>query len=443
VANEPYGIPLDEEDDELDGEEEEDDEEEDEGPSDNGPDFDRPKRKKKDTDENESGETTTTEAGKTGELAETEEAAGTTAELGESAAAKKAAEKLIERGVIAEGSGGLIAALGGWEVIIPTIVIIISVIVFALAIALFIKGWQGAWGSKPGDLQSAPFTNQQDALNLKDVDCLNKAIALDKDGNGKLDAACVQPITSRATIIINSATSIKGKIADTEKDAAAAKKILDDLITAANKAKGVTAGMDLKTVRQIRNDITTQYNLAITNALISKYRGVSANAQKIIDYVQTQPEGTCKQTDPNRSHTNNCYYTNEDILFANFHGTLTRESLGGGTNTEAPTDNELQQTRDVITRGDLPVWLIWGDNGGNHWIMILNIDNDKNITFFEPVSGSIKSKPSTWTGDNAHSALGGTVTWTYFFGSPSFHMRGNETERGLIYPTSKMTPIKP
>ena len=68
----------------------------------------------------------------------------------------------------------------------------------------------------------------------------------------------------------------------------------------------------------------------------------------------------------------------------------------------------------MLADGYFVQWYVQGDNSGGHWIAVLDVDSQNNITYFDPASGltisheSI-SKPSQ---DNNHNGLKFYFGWS-------------------------------
>lgn len=318
--------------------------------------------------------------------------------------------------------------------IIAGLLVLLAIFVTVISLTFVICSYQGCNGKYPGDTVSDPINNKQDSLELKTIQCLAEASKNNSNGDGPLPAKCLEPIQGWSQQIIESTQSMINKLPTNPTAAEVkAKELLNKLLAAANAAHGVTTATTVKQARELRQKLADAITAANADPVILKLRGVSLNAQRIIDYVVSK--GSAATTQPTGSA---CRRTVDAVMRANFQGQSVWRSagakgLGGIVSTVEPTKGELDQVRAVLANGDLPVWQVHGDASGKHFIIILNVDSSNQITFFDPNGGVILTKPSSWPGPQGN--------YKFFFGSPFNNDLGtNSAERGYIFPSSGMKP---
>lgn len=54
---------------------------------------------------------------------------------------------------------------------------------------------------------------------------------------------------------------------------------------------------------------------------------------------------------------------------------------------QPPTEQDLITTSNLLQQGSIPIWYINGTNSGGHWIIIVDIDSNKNIHYLDPAIG--------------------------------------------------------
>lgn len=55
---------------------------------------------------------------------------------------------------------------------------------------------------------------------------------------------------------------------------------------------------------------------------------------------------------------------------------------------EPPTQSDLSTLRSHLDKDQIVFWNVKGENGGGHWIIVTNIDENNNITFLDPNGGA-------------------------------------------------------
>ncbi len=55
----------------------------------------------------------------------------------------------------------------------------------------------------------------------------------------------------------------------------------------------------------------------------------------------------------------------------------------------ATRDEQFAQTKTALGRGDYVQWHIRGENSGQHWITILAVDDQQNVTYYDPADGQV------------------------------------------------------
>ncbi len=323
---------------------------------------------------------------------------------------------------LGEATVGRLAVAGFLPEIIAGLLILLAIGVTVISIGFILCVSNGCQGKQAFDPAIDPARNKQDALSVQTIACLNKAAQIGDKGDGPLPGECEKPIKAWADQVVTEATALKGKVDSKE---TAAIKILDDLLTAANKAKGVTTAMKVKEARVIADELSRQYQLAVNNAVIAKARGFSAGAQKIVTYLAAHPD---RQTG-----SKDCLDTDKRVMANAFGvGSAPPGATLGGTHDGAPSAADLDGSRKVLADGGIPVWLIRGEASGEHWIIVLNIDTANNITYYDPNGGGIHTHESTWGGPAGK--------WQYFFGNPTTTLLAEKNyfvnspqERGYSY----------
>lgn len=346
----------------------------------------------------------------------------TTQALAKTQAAKKtlgAASGIAEKAGFAR-TASFFAAFG--PEIIAGILILVAIITSVLAIAFVICSYQGCNGKNAGDAKSQPATNVQDALDLKTAKCLDKAAKVDKDGNGPLPPECIEPIKAWSQIAIDMATRMLPKVPKPESaEGQAATKILNELLAAAKEANGITTSTTVKTAQEQRKRLEDAWAAANANAIIQKLSGISENMKKVIAYIQ--------QNNPKQQFDWDCYETDNTILQKTFnvnHATaFAGPELPGYDTSGAPTSEAIEATKNALRKGGIPIWFIRGSYSGQHYIIILNIDESNNIFYYDPAGGGTHNDPSTWAG---------TGNNKFFFGSPLPPFKsGNKAMRGYVF----------
>jgi len=178
---------------------------------------------------------------------------------------------------------------------------------------------------------------------------------------------------------------------------------------------------------------TQNYVKSVSNykSLYEKCLEELAGGRTFTPSGQTDPSVTnlandsasCKQTDPG-----GCYKTDKDFLEK--HGYYKAGDLDQSyaDRTLPPSDQDLQQASDLLKEGKIPVWQINGEFSGQHWVILLDIDSNKNITYLDPVFGQVCTKPydaKSYVDD------GGNVA---FFGkTPSNQWKKDAWLRGVYF----------
>lgn len=307
-----------------------------------------------------------------------------------------------------------------------------------LAVGFGIIGYSGDNGRNPQE--KAAVGNKQDSLDVKTIQCLDKASKIDAKGAGKLPPECIKPIQDWSQISIKMVNAMLSKVPKTP-EGERATKLLNELLAAANEAHGVTAQTTLKQARELRKKLEDALAAANENAIIQKLIGISDNMKKVINYI--------KKYNPKQLGSFDCYETDNEILQGTFLGGATpRPTLKDGSKSTravinanfakaqvgselpgfdtsgAPTEEAIDATKKALRNGGIPIWLIRGSYSGEHWIIILNIDESNNIYYYDPAGGGTHNDPSTWAG---------TGEWKYFFGSPNKADRKNAPTRGYVF----------
>ncbi len=321
---------------------------------------------------------------------------------------------------LGEQTAARLAIAGFLPEIIAGLLALLAIGIAFFAIFGAIAAFSCLNGTCAGDVKLDPAKSQADSLELQTVKCLQEA-AKSNGGDGsndKLSADCIKPIQGWGKELVAKATAIKAKISDKDKGGPEAIKILDKLVEDGNKAVDITAGMALKQAREIADELSTQYKLATQNELIAKNLGFSANAQKLVDYIRQQGPAVCKQSDPT-----GCSRKVSAVLEAVFPGRDVRAgaSLPITNQSGPPNAGELEDVKNALAAGNVPIWLIRGNGSGNHWIIPLNVDEANMITYFDPADGEIHTDPSDRS--SVHS---------WYFGTPTKFV-GNRPERGYIF----------
>ncbi|MEK7184193.1 MAG: hypothetical protein AAB701_01600 [Patescibacteria group bacterium] len=418
MANEPepYGVPLDDEEDEELNDEEESGEDDESSANDSG--FDRPKKKlqKKEADEG-------IEAGESAEASEAAAARGAASAGTEGAAGARTVAAGVEASEAAVATGAAVAAAPeaaavGAGLVALGIILLLMIVLLVLGF-VFADYYLKHKGTDPLDPRFSPQTNQQDRYHLQDIKCLDIEIKRDKDGNGKLPNECAKAIQNWSRHLVANAETLKKKLPTTA-DGDAARHLLDAVITSGLSAKGVSSQTDIKTAGKLREAVIEAATKANENPLIKSLSPYSENAQKIIDIVKSQPAGTCKQTTGT-----NCGDTADGIVTSNFPGaTHSAYTAFGGLVPDLPTDQNLEDLRTQLEQGNIPIWQVRGNGSGKHFITILGIDEGKNITYFDPADGGIHSDPYDVQG-----------AWGPYFGTPTVDKLGttNQPIRGYFW----------
>lgn len=287
----------------------------------------------------------------------------------------------------------------------------------------------GCMGTRAFDANFDPATSALDRNHLADIQCLDaesKQPAKNPKSQGKpatdedepLTAECVKAIQNWTAYLKKNNEALKTKLTSTAEDQEAI-KLLDEVLAANTAAAAVTTQTTKKQARTLRAELLEKLKKANENERIKKLSAFSKNAQKIVDYVTEQGAAFCTQKDPT-----GCSRQASAILEAAFPGRNVRAGPRLGDRISgAPDTADLQKARNALSNGSIPLWLIRGNGSGQHWIIVLRVDDLNNVTYFDPADGEIHTDPSDVS--SIH---------TYFFGSPTNDaLRGNQDERGYIF----------
>lgn len=309
--------------------------------------------------------------------------------------------------------------------IILGLLLLLSVIATLVSLYLILCTDQACNGTAP-IIASQPFSNKQDSLELKTAVCLDKAAKTDTTGDGPLPKECLEPIKGWSQLTITTTTTLRRNVPNPDSDEGKkAIQLLDDILAAAKEANGVTAATTVKTAQAQRKKLEDTLAAAKTNAIINKLSNISAHAQVIIDYVKNQGPAVCKQ-----STGTNCGDTADGIVRANFADISQSDFFAlGGLVDGPPTDKNIQDVQEQLAKGNIPIWQVRGNGknptSGKHFIVVLGIDANKNITYFDPASGSIETNPYNYQS---------TAGWGDYFGTPTLdRIGGNKHIRGYYW----------
>ena len=120
--------------------------------------------------------------------------------------------------------------------------------------------------------------------------------------------------------------------------------------------------------------------------------GLHPNIQKIIAQVEAnpgkyqQPPNSCECSDYNDNLMRDTF--GESV----FSGFKTLGQRDGMPRSAPPSQQDLQQARDLLAQGKLVKWHINGDASGQHWILLTKIEGTT-ISFFDPGGGKIYTEP--------------------------------------------------
>lgn len=129
------------------------------------------------------------------------------------------------------------------------------------------------------------------------------------------------------------------------------------------------------------NSVATSNNSTVAGSASNK------NAQKIIDAENsTNLSGQCSSTGCARNVDSTM-----DQVFGSSGWSVGQQS-GPTTPQQVPTASELNSAKAILQRGNLPEWHIKGEVSGEHWILLLGIDGQNNITFWEPNGGKVRTE---------------------------------------------------
>jgi hypothetical protein len=149
----------------------------------------------------------------------------------------------------------------------------------------------------------------------------------------------------------------------------------------------------------------------------------SNNIKKVLDKARTSTWGQ-------DGDLGGCLRANQQLIWGIFPHAV-ESNLDGGKQsyvdrTLPPTDRDLTEASNLIAEGKVPVWYINGEYSGQHWVTIIDIDANKNITFLDSVgSGSVRTEP--------YNKMVSSKGWAYFGRTPSDNWKNDAYLRGIYY----------
>jgi hypothetical protein len=162
------------------------------------------------------------------------------------------------------------------------------------------------------------------------------------------------------------------------------------------------------------------------DSTFSPNANTSSNVRKLLDKANSTHWGQ-------DGDGSGCWRADRALVTSTFPGAA-QNNLDGGKQsyvdrTLPPTNRDLNEASKLLSEGKIPVWEINGEYSGQHWIIITDIDANKNITFLDPNgnngNGSLRTEP--------YNKMVGDKGWAYFGRTPSYSYPSDAYLRGVYF----------